>query len=176
MDCDGGWIRTRPSRTTSIAGRRELVHAHEPLQRDERLDALAGALAVGHGVDVLVARADEALLLEVGDDALAGVEHRQARVALARLRGHEPVLADDADALEAVAVADLEVVGVVAGRDLQRARAEVRLDVVVGDDRQAPPDERQDELLADEVRRSARRRGARRPRCRRAASPGARSR
>ncbi len=73
-------------------------------------------------------------------------------VALARGRGHQAVLADHADALEAVLVADLEVVGVVAGRDLQRAGAEVGLDVVVGDDRQAPPDERQDELLADERR------------------------
>ena len=47
--------------------------------------------------------------------------------------------------------ADVEVVGVVAGRDLQRAGAELGLDVVVGDDRQAPAHQRQDRRLADEV-------------------------
>ena len=35
-----------------------------------------------------------------------------------------------------MAAPDLEVVGVVTGRDLQGAGAEVGLDVVVGDDRQ----------------------------------------
>ena len=48
--------------------------------------------------------------------------------------------------------ADLEVVGVVAGRDLQRARAELGLDVGVGDDRQAPADERQDRRLPHQPR------------------------
>jgi hypothetical protein len=51
-----------------------------------------------------------------------------------------------------VTAADLEVVGVVARRDLERAGAELALHVVVGDDRQAPADERQDLVLADEVR------------------------
>ena len=45
-----GGTRMRPLRTASIAVSRELVHLAEPLQRDERLDARAGALAEADGV------------------------------------------------------------------------------------------------------------------------------
>ena len=75
----------------------------------------------------------------------------EAREALAGRGGHAAVLADHADLGQAVAAADLEVVRVVAGRDLQRAGAELGLDVVVGDDRQLAPDERQDRRLPDQV-------------------------
>ena len=51
--------------------------------------------------------------------------------------------------LEPVVAADLEVHRVVAGRDLQCAGAEVRLDALVGDDRHAALDDRHDRLLAD---------------------------
>ncbi len=47
--------------------------------------------------------------------------------------------------------ADFEVDRVVPGRDLQRARAELRLDPLVGDHRHATPDDRHDDLLADSV-------------------------
>ena len=72
---------------------------------------------------------------------------------------HPPVLADHGDLLEPVRAADLEVVGVVAGGDLQRPGAELGVDVLVGDDRQPPADQRQDRVPADEVADSARRRG-----------------
>ena len=77
------------------------------------------------------------------DDRLLRLGGGQARV-LAGLLVHQPVLADHRDLLEAVRAADLEVVGVVARRDLQRAGAELGVDVGVGDDRQAPADQRQD--------------------------------
>ena len=48
--------------------------------------------------------------------------------------------------------ADLEVVGVVPGRDLQRAGAELGLDVLVGDDLQAAADDRQDRGLPHQPR------------------------
>ena len=67
--------------------------------------------------------------------------------------GHAPVLADHGDLLEPVAAADLEVVRVVAGRDLERAGAELRLHVLVGDDRQPPADERQDRRACRRGRR-----------------------
>ncbi len=50
-----------------------------------------------------------------------------------------------------MAPADLEVDGVVARRDLERAGAELGVDQVVGDDRYPPLDERDDDLLADRV-------------------------
>ena len=129
----------------------QLVHAHEPLERDERLDALARAMREGNGVAVALAAGDPPLALERGDDRLAGLEHGQAGEALAGVRRHAPVLADHRDLVETVTAADLEVVGVVAGGDLQLAGAEVGLHVVVGDDRQPAPDERQDRRAPDQL-------------------------
>ncbi len=94
---------------------------------------------------------------------------------LPRLVVHAPVLADHHDLVEAVGAADLEVVRVVTGGDLQRPRAELGVDVLIGDDRQAATDERQDAVPADELACSDRRSGSRRRPCRRASSPGERS-
>jgi len=101
--------------------RGELVHPHEPLQRDERLDALARAVAERDRVRVQLGVADQALVAQRGDHALLRLVDAQARVLGAGGRGHAAVLADDADLLEAVAAPDLEVVRVVARRDLQGA-------------------------------------------------------
>jgi hypothetical protein len=94
--------------------RGELVHAHEPLQRDERLDPLARAVGEGHVVGVGLARAQQALGLERRDDRLACASAtRRPGEWLAGGFGHATVLADHRDDLEVVAAADLEVVGVV---------------------------------------------------------------
>ena len=47
--------------------------------------------------------------------------------------------------------ADLEVVEVVRRRDLDRAGALLRIGIFVGDDRDAPADQRQDRVLADQM-------------------------
>jgi hypothetical protein len=130
----------------------ELVHAHEPLQRDEGLDALARAVRERDVVRVGLGARDRALLAQRGDDGLARLQRGQAREALAGLRGHAPVLADRRDLLEPVGAADLEVVGVVAGRDLEGAGAELRLHVGVGDDLQPPADDREDRRLPHQPR------------------------
>ena len=75
---------------------------------------------------------------------------RHAHEPLRGLIGDPPVLADHAELLEPVPAPDVEVVGVMTGGDLQRPGAELRLDVVVGDDLQPAPDDRQDRLLADQ--------------------------
>ncbi len=131
---------------------RELVHAAEPLQGDQRLDALAGAVREGHRVRVLPLAADPALIAQGGDDRLPGIGDAETGEALARVFGHAPVLADDGDLVEAVAAAHLEVVDVGARSDLEGAGAELGVDVVVGDDRQPATDDRQDRVLADEAR------------------------
>ena len=66
--------------------RGELVHAHEPLQRDQRLDALARALAERDGVGVELGVADQALVAQRGDDALLRLVDAQARVLARRPR------------------------------------------------------------------------------------------
>ena len=94
---------------------------------------------------------DAALGAQRGDDPLLRLGGRRGPRNSPAVLVHQPVLADHRDLLEAVPAADLEVVGVVAGGDLQRAGAELGIDVVVGDDRQAAADERQHAVAADEV-------------------------
>ena len=105
----------------------------------------------GTVVGVVLAARDQASRRSSATTARWASRDRQAEEALGRLGGHAAVLADHAELRQAVAAADLEVVGVVAGRDLQRAGAELGLDVIVGDDLQLAPDERQDRGLADQA-------------------------
>ena len=58
---------------------------------------------------------------------------------------------EHADLRQIVPLADLEIVEVVRRRDLHRAGALLRIGVVVADDRNAPADQRQDRVLADQV-------------------------
>ena len=108
-------------------------------------------MAVADRVDVRLALRDRAELVERCYHRLARLGDRQAREALAGRLVHAPVLADHRDLLEPVLAPDLEVVRVVTGSDLERAGAELGIDVVVRDDRQAPADQRQDRGLADQV-------------------------
>src|SRR5215217_1613024 len=62
------------------------------------------------------------------------------------------VLADHADLVEPVLAPDLEVGGVVPGRDLERAGAELGIHVLVGDHGQPAADQGQDRRLADQPR------------------------
>ena len=64
----------------------------------------------------------------------------------------ETLVGEDVDEGELVPDADLVVVGVVGGGDLDGARAEVHLDHLVPDDRQALAAEGVDDALALEVR------------------------
>ena len=57
----------------------------------------------------------------------------------------------DADHGKAVTLAHLEIVEVVRGRYLDGARALLGVRIFVGDDRNAPADQRQDHVLADEM-------------------------
>ena len=103
-------------------------------------------------VNVGLALRDHPELVQRGDHGLARLGHRQAGEPLAGGGVHAPVLADHGDLLESVPPADLEVVGVVAGRDLERTRAELGVHEVVRDDGQPPAHDRQDRGLADQVR------------------------
>ena len=120
-----------------------------------------------HHVGVRLDLASRPARLEALDDVLARREaveavQRQRRVELGRGRyavEEGRVVAqvelarrvEDVDQRQAVALADLEVVEVVRRRDLHRAGALLRIGVVVGDDRDAAADERQDGELADQM-------------------------
>ena len=147
-----GWKRTLPVAHGGDGRRGELLHAAEPLQRDERLDAGAERSQWPTECTVRLLLAQQAALAQVLDHLLLGLGHRQTRVALARLVGHVPVEADHGDLGEAVAAPDLEVVRVVARGDLERAGAEGEVDVVVGHDRHVALGQRHDRALADQGR------------------------
>ena len=147
-----GTKRVRPSSTARIASARERLGVGVPLVAQHRLDRRLGALAVGHAV------ADR---LDLLDQALRP-RGRRARARARRSgrgRGRAPAPASlrrpSVSMMliigEVVAAADLEVVEVVARRDLDRARALLRVGVFVGDDRQAAADQRQDRVAADQV-------------------------
>ena len=75
-----------------------------------------------------------------GDQAVGGLRHVRLGIE------HVEHLAR----LQAGALAHLEIVEVVARRDLHRARAEFRIGMLVGDDRDQAPGDRQPHLLADQ--------------------------
>ena len=125
------------------------LHLDEPLGARHRLDRRAAAVAradvviIGFGLD------EVALLLEIGHDGLAGLISVET-VVLAAV-DDAGILVKDEDLLEVVALADLVVVRVVAGRHLDAAGAEIELDIIIGHDGQLTPDQRQDCRLADEM-------------------------
>ena len=150
-----GRKRTRPSRTDLDRRPRQLVHAHEPLQRDQRLDRArpSGASTARRGCRARWPRSAPARS-SAATTAARACGDRQPREGLPRLRRHAPVLADHAVLRRGRGGGrSRSRWGRGPGVTLSAPRAEVRLDVLVGDHRQAPPDERQDDL--------ARRRGAR---------------
>jgi hypothetical protein len=149
----GGGVDDGVALTDGVSGHlRELVDLDPPLLGQARLDGLAGALGVTHGVDVGVdALEDAALLVECQADLLTGLEAVHAVELRAGARDVAG-LVDDLGNLEVVALAHGEVVRVVRRGDLHHAGAELRVDVVVGDDDHAASlDERVRQRRADEV-------------------------
>ena len=127
----------------------QLVHPAPPLQRDEGFDPRFAALAERDRMPVRLPRLEQSVLLRPGENALAGLRLGQAGE-VARLLVHAPVGPDDHRLGEVVRAPDLEVHGVVARRHLESPRAELRVDPLVGDDRNPPLDERDDGLAAHE--------------------------
>ena len=124
--------------------------ADEPLQRLARLDRGAAAAAVTDRVHVRADLGDDpAVFAQRGHHRGSGLEPVQA---LERaVRGDHAVLVQDGQAGQVVPAADLEVVRVVRRGHLDRAGAERRVDVLVGDDRDAPAGQRQLHGPADQV-------------------------
>ena len=99
---------------------------------------------------VALALLELVVLAEPLEDALVGLVLGQA-LELAGLVVHPAVGADHGQLREPVVAADLEVGRVVARRDLQRAGAEVELDALVGDHRDAALDHGDDRPPSDQV-------------------------
>ena len=108
------------------------LHLDKPLGACERLDNGAAAVAAA---DIVVIRLDLneiALLLEVGYDGLARLVAIHAVILSAVY--YFRVLVDAKYLLEIMSEADLIVIGVMAGRHFDSARAEAKLNILVGND------------------------------------------
>ncbi len=112
----------------------------DPLDEAEALQPLDDALARGEAVD---------LVKLLGE--LPGAFRQVAQIVLVVDEIETTFPVDHADAGEAVAIADLEIVEVVRRRDLDRARALLRIGIIVGDDFDLAADQRQDHVVADQL-------------------------
>ena len=128
----------------------EGFHADEPLLGEAAVHHRVATVAVAHLVLVRLHLDEEAALLQVGHDGLAALEAVHPLVA--REGVHRAVAVHHVHLGQVVALADGEVVGVVRGGDLHHARAELLLHVVVEDDGDLLAHQREDDLLALEVR------------------------
>jgi len=84
----------------------------------------------------------EPLLFEIGDDLFPAGEAVKARVGSSRLV-HDAGIVHDLEARQVVAIADLVIVAIMGGRDLQGACAEFPLDMVVENHRDDTVGQRQ---------------------------------
>ena len=159
----------RPSRTASMAGFGKRLGVDVPLVGQERLDRHAPsgrhAAPMWTWSSICSRRPRSSIIC---DDPFARFEAVEASsaaiVAVSSSLGGTParnsslsasvIFASTSKMLicaQLVALADLEVVEVVRRRDLHRARARLGIGVVVGNDRDVAADQRQDDMLADQV-------------------------
>ena len=130
--------------------RRERLRFHEPLRGNQRLDDVAGAIALADCERVRLDLLEQAELFQIRDDALAGFEAVESGVR-AGFGGHARILADHLDLRQLVALAGFEIVGIVRGRYLDDAGAELRIGNFVEDDRDFSIHQRQSRGLAPQV-------------------------
>ena len=132
--------------------RRRNLHRHEPLVRQHRLDDLSGPPAARHDHPVRLLADDEARRREVRQHRLARGVAVEPAVLFRGVGVDRRVEIQDLDRRQIVALPDFPVVEVVRGRDLDAARAEVLVDIRIGNDGNRAAGERQHDLLPDEAR------------------------
>ena len=130
---------------------RELLGIGVPLLGEIGLDRHAAAIAVRYRMGVRLDLLDQTQLFHFRDDHLARLEAVEAAILLRRLVVHPRELVEDVDRFEIVPAADLEIVEVMCRRDLDRARALLRVGILVAHDGDAAADQRQHSMLADQM-------------------------
>ena len=132
-------------------GLRQGLGVAVPLVGQERLERRTRAIAVRDGVAVLLDPVEQAHGLELGDDAPARFEPVEPAIGFGRVGVDPAQLVEHRDRVECVPTSDLEIVEVVAGGDLDRAGALLGIGILVGDDRDAAADDRQEHVAAMQV-------------------------
>jgi len=122
----------------------------EPLHADQRLDQLAAALADGHTVPVRLFFDHQPGRAHIGPQPLPAHETIETGIWPGVLVERR-ILVEDVDHRQVVALADLVVIRVVAGRDLERAGAKGAVHILVRDHRDGAVEDGDEHLLADQV-------------------------
>ncbi len=104
-----------------------------------------------HGHGVVLDPVEQAQFFHVMQDRLTGGETLHPLELLRHFLVHMGVGVEDVDDVQPPALADLEIVEIMARGNLDRAGALFRVGVAIGDDGNAPPDDRQHHVLADQV-------------------------
>ena len=128
----------------------ERRHLDEPLRRGHRLNGGAAAVAGAYVVLVVLNLDQPAAFLKVLYNRLAALVAVHALV-LAAVCVDGRVLVEHENLLEVMALTHLEVVRVVARRNLNTAGAELHINVLVTENRNLAVHDREDAGLADEV-------------------------
>ena len=128
----------------------QTVHFQEPLHGELRLDGHIGTLGEAHLVRVILCFLEQSGSIKVTDDLFADSEAIHADVELAR-GSDGAIVVKDVDGGEVVFLAQHVVVYVVRGGDLEAACAELNVDVVVLDDGDLAPHERDNDAPSAEV-------------------------
>ena len=127
------------------------ARAHIPLLRQQGLDQRSASIAAGHHVAVILDSVQQPFGLQFFQDSLPGVESVQSAEACRNGVVERGGLVEYVDGLQAVSLADLEVVEVVGRGDLHAPGAELGVDVVVGNDGDPPLGQWQQHFPADKV-------------------------
>ncbi len=130
---------------------RQRRNLDEPLRREPRLDNRPRPLALAERNRVILCAHQEALRRQVLHNARAGGKAIQSRIG-SGIRIHLGVLVNHFDLRQVVPQASLEVIGIMRRRHLHRAGAELRLRQFVRDDRNFAIHQRQQHMLAMQMR------------------------
>src|SRR6185369_5619555 len=113
----------------------QLVHLHKPLRRNQRFNYRLASLALRDRELVVDDFLEQPKGFEAGDDFVARFVTIESVKLRAGIRGHLRKLIDHDHLLKVMTQAHLVIVWIVCGRDLYRAGAKLRIDVLVGNDR-----------------------------------------
>ena len=130
---------------------RQWLDLHVPLVGQVGLDHRVRAVAARNLYRVVFDRLQKSEFFEFLYDPGASIKAIKTTITFGHVVVERCVVGQDVVHIEIVSLADLVVIEVVCGRDFYAARAELRVDVVVGNDRDTAPDDRQYDFLPNEV-------------------------
>ncbi len=122
----------------------------KPLRGDERFHDGAAAIAFAERERVRLHFFEQPLLFQIGHDALARFKTIEPGVR-AGVGRHVRIFANHFDLRQIVALARLQIVGIVRGSDLHHAGAELRVGDFIEDDRDRAIHQRQRDRLTGEI-------------------------